>query len=150
MNPTLQQVASITEIQKCLPHYLKKGNVIFSVSYRKEIDQFHKHLLDSEPTLNSFCKSRNLQVDGGMTANDLLMQLQSDLSGITVSRPYMAESTALGAAMVAGAAVQCWDIETTTMNIPQKVWHSKMSGRERDERYGKWKMAVERAMGWDK
>lgn len=100
--------------------------------------------------MKGFCQSDHLQVDGGMTANGLLMQLQSDLSGIAVSKPYMAESTALGAAMVAGAAVQCWDIETVTMSIPQKVWHPKMSRGERDQRYGKWKMAVERAMGWEK
>lgn len=85
-----------------------------------------------------------------MTANGLLMQLQSDLSGIVVSKPCMAESTALGAAMVAGAAVQCWDIETRTMDISHKMWTPKLSAEERDLRYDKWKMAVERTMNWEK
>lgn len=89
-----------------------------------------------------------MQVDGGMTANALLMQLQSDLTGVTVSKPEMAESTALGAAMVAGAAVNQWDLDKT-IEMPQKVWQPKITDDERDVRYSKWKMAVERAMGWD-
>ncbi|CAH1107222.1 unnamed protein product [Psylliodes chrysocephalus] len=89
-----------------------------------------------------------LQVDGGMTANPLLMQMQADLAGVTVQKPTMAESTALGAAMVAGAAVGHWDLEKT-LNIPSVKWTSQFTENERDIRYAKWKMAVERAMGWD-
>ncbi|CAG9764083.1 unnamed protein product [Ceutorhynchus assimilis] len=90
----------------------------------------------------------NLQVDGGMTANSLLMQLQSDLAGVKVQKPTMAESTALGAAMVAGAAVGLWDL-SRAMDIPCETWAPKLSENERDIRYAKWKLAVERAMGWD-
>ncbi|KAG5896781.1 hypothetical protein JTB14_008357 [Gonioctena quinquepunctata] len=93
-------------------------------------------------------KLNNLQVDGGMTANSLLMQLQADLAGVTILKPSMAESTALGAAMVAGAAVGHWNLETP-MSIPATKWVAQFSEDERDVRYSKWKMAVERAMGWE-
>lgn len=88
------------------------------------------------------------QVDGGMTANNLLMQLQSSLAGVDVVRPDMAESTALGAAMVAGAAVGCWDL-STPLTIPGKTFTPQYTEDERDLKYSKWKMAVERALGWD-
>lgn len=83
-----------------------------------------------------------------MTANALLMQMQADLAGVTVIKPIMAESTALGAAMVAGAAVGHWDFDQPIM-IPSEKWQPKVSENERDVRYSKWKMAVERALGWD-
>lgn len=83
-----------------------------------------------------------------MTANPLLMQMQADLAGVTVKRPTMAESTALGAAMVAGAAVGHWDPHRP-LTIPSEIWQPKITDDERDVRYSKWKMAVERAMGWD-
>ncbi|CAG9863789.1 unnamed protein product [Phyllotreta striolata] len=89
-----------------------------------------------------------LQVDGGMTANTLLMQMQADLAGVTVLKPTMAESTALGAAMAAGAAVGHWDLEGT-IDIPAVKWTPRLSENERDVKYAKWKMAIERAMGWD-
>lgn len=84
-----------------------------------------------------------------MTANSLLMQFQADLAGVTVVKPNMAESTALGAAMVAGAAMNCWDFESSPLQIPSDSWHPRYSDDERDIRYAKWKMAIERAMGWD-
>ncbi|XP_060520451.1 glycerol kinase isoform X2 [Cylas formicarius] len=100
--------------------------------------------------MNKDCKSHltHLQVDGGMTANTLLMQLQSDLTGITVIKPEMAESTCLGAAMVAGAAVGVWDLNAP-MELPSQVWEPKLNDDERDMRYSKWNMAIEKAMGWD-
>lgn len=88
-----------------------------------------------------------LKVDGGMTANVLLMQLQADLAGITVIKPDMAESTALGAAMVAGAAVGYWSL-VNPMVLPSKKLTPRFTEDERDVRYTKWKTAVERAMGW--
>jgi len=90
-----------------------------------------------------------LRVDGGMTANSLLMQLQADVAGLSIIKPEMAESTALGAAMVAGAAVGHWDIAEGNLELPLKVWHSRTTEDERDIRYFRWKMAVERSMGWD-
>lgn len=85
-----------------------------------------------------------------MTASPLLMQLQSDLTGVQIIKPLMAESTALGAAMVAGAAVGHWDIHNTKLKMPVKTWKPKFTENERDVKYYRWKEAVERSMGWDK
>lgn len=101
--------------------------------------------------MNKDCGSTltDLRVDGGMTANALLMQLQADLAGVNVIKPNMAESTALGAAMAAGAAMNCWDIMGAPLEILCDKWTPKYTEDERDIRYSKWKMAVERAIGWD-
>lgn len=83
-----------------------------------------------------------------MTANSFLMQLQANLTGISVVKPEMAESTALGAAIAAGNAVGVWDL-TKSLNINCKSWIPVYTSDERDVRYNKWKMAVERSLGWD-
>lgn len=83
-----------------------------------------------------------------MTANALLMQMQADLAGVTIVKPQMAESTALGAAMVAGAAVGHWNLDSP-LALPSVKWKPLLTEDERDVKYSKWKMAVERAMGWD-
>ncbi|CAH1954913.1 unnamed protein product [Acanthoscelides obtectus] len=90
-----------------------------------------------------------LQVDGGMTANPLLMQLQADLAGVNVLRPEMAECTALGAAMAAGAAVGCWDVKGPPLKLPCIKYSPKMTEDERDVKYAKWKLAIESSIGWD-
>jgi glycerol kinase len=72
----------------------------------------------------------SLQVDGGMTTNDSLMQMQSDIIGIDTVRPSMAETTALGAAMAAGAAegIGVWDIfSEDSSNITCDVFKPKIS-----------------------
>ncbi|XP_075211363.1 glycerol kinase 1 [Lycorma delicatula] len=91
-----------------------------------------------------------LQVDGGMTKNNLLMQLQADLCGIPVVRPKMTETTALGAAMAAGYAegVKVWDICNTRGEVSDRFL-PVVTEEERDNRYEKWKMAVQRSFGWD-
>lgn len=90
-----------------------------------------------------------LQVDGGMTSNALLMQLQADLTGLQVLRPAMAEATALGVAMVAGRAVGKWDMQSVQIPLGCTEYRPKIGEDERDMRYSKWKMAVERSLGWD-
>lgn len=91
-----------------------------------------------------------LQVDGGMTANRLLMQTQADLVGISVMKPLMAETTALGAAMAAGSAegIEVWDLDNI-QPVPCDIFHPSITDDERDARYSKWKMAVERSFGWE-
>ncbi|XP_069698290.1 glycerol kinase 3 isoform X1 [Periplaneta americana] len=91
-----------------------------------------------------------LQVDGGMTANNLLMQTQADLVGIPVMRPRMAETTALGAAMAAGSAegIEVWDLKNI-QPVPCDIFNPLITEEERDARYSKWKMAVERSFGWE-
>ncbi|XP_033229476.1 glycerol kinase [Belonocnema kinseyi] len=97
---------------------------------------------DSGTTMSS------LQVDGGMTVNNLLMQTQADIIGITVVRPNMFETTALGAAILAGIGANL--LEITDINASQVTKFSPQIGEnERDIRYTKWKMAVERSLNWD-
>lgn len=83
-----------------------------------------------------------------MTTNPMLMQLQSDLTGVEICKPKMAESTALGAAMCAGAAVGFWDIPMA-VSIPMESWTPTFTDNERDMRYARWKEAVERSFGWN-
>ena len=82
-----------------------------------------------------------------MTANDLLMQLQSDLLGISVVRPAMKERTAMGAAVAAGLAVGLWDI-TVLENKNSKRFYPSVSSENRDARYARWKRAIPRSIGW--
>uniref|UniRef100_A0A1B6MF44 glycerol kinase n=2 Tax=Graphocephala atropunctata TaxID=36148 RepID=A0A1B6MF44_9HEMI len=91
-----------------------------------------------------------LQVDGGMTTNNLLMQLQADLCGIPVVRPQMAETTALGAAMAAGSAagIEVWDLDHL-QPTSNDTFSPVITDEERDNSYAKWKMAVERCLHWD-
>ncbi|XP_062500030.1 glycerol kinase 3-like isoform X2 [Corticium candelabrum] len=95
----------------------------------------------------------SLLVDGGMTINDLLMQLQADLLGIDVVRPPMAEMTALGVAMAAGLAegVDAWCVRKAEEADTNKtcIFHPQISSDECDLRYARWKMAVQRSMHWD-
>lgn len=97
---------------------------------------------------DSGTKLTTLQVDGGMTVNDLLMQLQADITGINVVRPKMVETTALGAAILAGIGANLFEI--TDVDASQITKFSPQIGEdERDLRYSKWKAAVERSMNWD-
>ncbi|MBU2670393.1 glycerol kinase GlpK [Actinoplanes bogorensis] len=91
-----------------------------------------------------------LKVDGGITANNLAMQIQADVLGVPVSRPVVAETTALGAAYAAGLAVGFWkntDELRENWNESQR-WQPNWSEEQRSEGYGKWKKAVERTLNW--
>jgi glycerol kinase len=87
-----------------------------------------------------------LKVDGGVTANDLCMQIQADVLGVEVSRPVVAETTALGAAYAAGLAVGFWkNAEELRANWREdKRWRSASSPQQREIGYQGWKRAVER------
>ncbi|WP_255358133.1 FGGY-family carbohydrate kinase, partial [Kitasatospora sp. NRRL B-11411] len=91
-----------------------------------------------------------LKVDGGMTSNNLLMQNIADVLDAPVERPYVAETTALGAAYAAGLAVGFWDdLETLRANWHRAAeWTPRMDADTRDAEYKKWLKAVERTMGW--
>lgn len=91
-----------------------------------------------------------LRVDGGASANDYLMQFQADLLGTTVERPRVTETTALGAAMLAGLAVGFWqreDLQATWQR--EHSFESQMNAEERKRRYAGWEKAVRRSMGWE-
>jgi glycerol kinase len=91
-----------------------------------------------------------LKVDGGVTANDLCMQLQADILGVPVSRPVVAETTALGAAYAAGLAVGFWkDTDELRANWNEdKRWEPAWSEQDREKGYAGWKKAVERTLDW--
>jgi glycerol kinase len=92
----------------------------------------------------------SLKVDGGMVANDLLMQFQADLLGVPVIRPVVAETTALGAAYAAGLATGFWATEDDIRNnwAEDKRWEPQMDSSQRDELYKYWKKAVTRTFDW--
>ncbi len=93
-----------------------------------------------------------LRVDGGASANDTLMQFQADILGVPVVRPRVTETTALGAAYLAGLAVGYWQDEgEITQNWQEdRRFEPSMDAGERDRLLGRWRRAVERAKGWER
>ncbi|WP_265520468.1 glycerol kinase GlpK [Oerskovia flava] len=91
-----------------------------------------------------------LRVDGGMVANELLMQFQADQLGVDVVRPKVAETTALGAAYAAGIAVGFWSGEQDVIDnwAEDKRWTPSMESGERERLYRNWKKAVTKTMDW--
>ena len=91
-----------------------------------------------------------LKVDGGVTVNDLCMQIQADVLGVPVSRPVVAETTALGAAYAAGLAVGFWrDTDELRSHWQEsRRWEPEWDDRRRAEGYAGWKKAVERTLDW--
>lgn len=95
---------------------------------------------------------KELHVDGGASANNFLMQFQSDILGIDVLRPKVIESTALGAVYLAGLAVGYYkDKEDIRQNVAlDRTFRPKMEESTRHELVGGWKEAVKRSFGWAK
>lgn len=93
---------------------------------------------------------KTLRVDGGAVANNLLMQFQADILGVVVQRPKVAETTALGAAYLAGLAVGFWasQQEVSEHWVLDRTFEPQMSADQRDDLYADWKRAVERSLGW--
>jgi glycerol kinase len=93
---------------------------------------------------------RRLRVDGGMTANELLMQFLADVLDVPVVRPMVTETTCLGAAYAAGLAVGYWpDLDALRAHWrADKEWRPAMDAGRRDREYGQWRKAVERTLNW--
>jgi glycerol kinase len=93
----------------------------------------------------------DMRVDGGMTANELLMQFQADVLGVPVIRPEVTETTALGAAYAAGLAVGFWSDQDELRErwSEDKRWEPQMSEEDREAGYKNWQKAVERSLGWE-
>jgi glycerol kinase len=91
-----------------------------------------------------------LKTDGGMVANELLMQFQADVLNVPVLRPQNAETTALGAAYAAGLAVGYWHSQAELRHYGGvgKTWHPAMAEARRAHYYKSWKKAVQRAFAW--
>ena len=130
-----------------LTGYVNKGHIARAVleasawQTREVVDAMNA---DSQIDLTT------LKVDGGMTADNLLMQIMSDVLDAEVVRPMVAETTCLGAAYAAGLAVGYWpDIETLRANWHKAAeWNPKMEPEVRKREYHNWKKAVRRTRSW--
>lgn len=130
-----------------LTGYVNKGHIARAVleatayQTRDIVEAMNK---DSGITLSK------LKVDGGMVSNNLLMQQQADVLNVSVIRPKVTETTALGAAYAAGLASGFWQgIEELRQNwIEDKVWKPTIAHEQRESGYAGWKKAVERSFGW--
>ncbi len=93
---------------------------------------------------------RELKVDGGVTANELCMQLQADILDVPVSRPVVAETTALGAAYAAGLAVGFWSStdELRSNWREGRRWLPSWPAQRRESGYAGWRKAVQRTLDW--
>ncbi len=91
-----------------------------------------------------------MRVDGGITANSLCMQMQADIMGIEISKPLIAETTALGAAYAAGLAVGFWRSKDEVRQQWQESrrWTPTSTFETREFGYSQWKKAVERTLNW--
>jgi len=97
-------------------------------------------------------KLASLKVDGGAAVDDGLLQFQADILGTPVLRPVVCETTALGAAYLAGLAVGYWK-DTNELSAHwalDREFKPTMNQQQREKRYGEWKRAVERSLGWAK
>ena len=93
---------------------------------------------------------RELRVDGGASRNDLLMQMQADFSGVPVVRPRVTETTALGAAYLAGLATGFWAgaDELAAQWVMDRRFEPAMGEDARHAKRARWRQAVQRAKGW--
>ena len=92
-----------------------------------------------------------LRVDGGAATNDFLMQFQADMLGVRVERPSVLESTALGAALLAGLGVGFWSDRADLESADERaqVFEPKLGAERREALYAGWKRAVERSRDWE-
>ncbi|KAL1711974.1 hypothetical protein EV715DRAFT_278264 [Schizophyllum commune] len=113
-------------------------------------------ILDTMRARSGMTLASALRVDGGVTNGDTAMQVLSDLGGFAVERPEMRESTALGAALLAGAAVRLWGWDLgrpetlrEVNTAGSRVFGPKMRKHAREAKWEGWNSAVERSKGWE-
>ena len=98
---------------------------------------------------DSSMKSNVLLVDGGASANNFLMQFQADILGVKVLRPRIVETTAMGAAMLAGRAVGVWsDLELSNLQAADREFIPAMDDTAREKLLRQWQRAVDRSREW--
>jgi glycerol kinase len=130
-----------------LTAYVTKGHIARAVL---EATAWQTREVVDAMVADSGVRLSTLKVDGGMTANALLMQIQADVLNAPVVRPMVAETTCLGAAYAAGLAVGYWpDIESLRRNWRKSAeWTPSMPPAIRDANYRKWQKAVQRTLDW--
>ena len=130
-----------------LTGYVNKGHIaraaLEAIAYQS------REVLDAV-NADSGVPLTELKVDGGASSNDLLMQFQADILGVTVVRPVVAETTALGAAYAAGLAVGFWDnLGELRSNWQEDArWEPSMDVAERDRLLRNWKKAITKSLDW--
>ncbi|TFC92122.1 MULTISPECIES: glycerol kinase GlpK [Cryobacterium] len=130
-----------------LTRYVNKGHIaraaLEAIAYQS------REVLDAV-NADSGVPLTELKVDGGASANDLLMQFQADILGVSVVRPVVAETTALGAAYAAGLAVGFWnDLDELRSNWQEDArWEPSMDVAERDRLLRNWKKAITKSLDW--
>ena len=130
-----------------MTRYITRGH--FARAALEAVAYQTREVLDAMEA-DSGVKLQALKVDGGMVGNELLMQYQSDVLGVSVTRPKVAESTALGAAYAAGLAVGFWK-NTDEMRKNwgvDKTWEPSEDDTARVKNFGMWKKAVTRTFDW--
>ncbi|WP_322409654.1 glycerol kinase GlpK [Microbacterium invictum] len=130
-----------------LTRYVNKGHIARAVL---EATAFQTREVIDAVNADSGVPLTELKVDGGMIANDLLMQFQADILGVPVVRPVVAETTALGAAYAAGLAVGFWSgLDDLAKNWQEdRRWEPKMDEAERERLLRNWKKAVTKTFDW--
>lgn len=130
-----------------LTRYVNKGHIARAAL---EATAFQTREVLDAVNADSGVPLTELKVDGGMIANNLLMQFQADILGVPVVRPVVAETTALGAAYAAGLAVGFWsDLDDLRKNWQEDSrWTPNMDDAERDRQLRNWKKAVTKTFDW--
>lgn len=130
-----------------LTRFVNKGHIARAAL---EATAFQTREVLDAANADSGVNMEDLRVDGGMVANDALMQFQADILGIPVIRPKVTETTALGAAYAAGLAVDFWkDTDELAANWSEdKRWEPTMDSAERDRQMRNWKKAVTKTFDW--
>ncbi|KOV79638.1 glycerol kinase GlpK [Nocardia sp. NRRL S-836] len=130
-----------------LTRFVNKGHIARAVL---EATAFQTREVLDAMNADSGVPLTELKVDGGMVANELLMQFQADVLDVPVIRPVVAETTALGAAYAAGLAVGYWSsLDELRANWSEdKRWTPAMEGDERERQYRNWKKAVTKSFDW--
>ncbi|MBE8526445.1 glycerol kinase, partial [Amycolatopsis sp. H6(2020)] len=130
-----------------MTRYVKKAHIARAAL---EATAFQTREVLDAMNADSGVELTELRVDGGMTANEFLMQFQADLLRVPVIRPKVTETTALGAAYAAGIAVGFWEGEQDVTDNWQedKRWEPEMSEEEVERQYRLWKKAVQRTLDW--
>ncbi len=130
-----------------MTRYVNKGHIARAVL---EATAYQSREVIDAMNADSGVELTTLKVDGGMVENELLMQFQADILGVSVIRPTVAETTALGAAYAAGLAVGFWESEDDirTNWARDKQWDPKMDETQREKQYRTWKKAVTKTFDW--
>lgn len=130
-----------------LTRFVNKGHIARAAL---EATAFQTREVQEAMAADSDVELTELKVDGGMVANELLMQFQADILGVDVVRPKVAETTALGAAYAAGIAVGFWEGEQDVIDNwdEDKRWSPQMDEEERERTYRLWKKAVTKTFDW--